>query len=112
MEVTKVSVTALDYSKINVDTLEEWLKLLGFSRRVERIYMNFSKSDDPRTEEHRQELRDHGFEPDPYTPAGRFPGVIVPYYYMGEVLFLIRESELKKILDALKKNSGSLDKLG
>ena len=106
MEVTKVSITALDYNQITVDTLEEWLNLLGFGRRVSQYYIDFSKSDDPKTEEHRQALRDHGFEPEPYPPAGQSPGVIVPRYHMGEVLFLIRESELKKILDALKKNSG------
>jgi len=106
-KVTKISVTRLNYNTINVDNLEDWINLLGFNRRVRQYYIDFSKSNDPVTEEHRQDLRDHGFEPDPYTPAGQFPGVVVPYHDMGEVLFLIRESELKSILEALKKNLGS-----
>ena len=64
-EVTKVSITALDYGEISVDTLEEWLNLLGFHRRVGRYYIDFSKSNDAETERHRQALRDHGFEPLP-----------------------------------------------
>ena len=104
MSVQKVSITALDYSKISVDTLEEWFNLLGFPRRVSQYYIDFSKSNDPEMERHRKALKDHGFEPLPYTPAGTFPAVIVPTYYIGEVLFLIRESELNSIISALKKN--------
>lgn len=105
MSIKSISVTALDYGKITVDTLEDWLHLLGFPRRVSQHYIDFSRGEDPEMERHRQALRDHGLEPLPYESAGLFPAVIVPQHHMGEVLYLIRESELKKIIFALKENA-------
>jgi hypothetical protein len=105
--IKSISIVGIDYKNVNIETLEAFLRLFGFERRVSQYYIDFSKSQDPETERHRQALREHGFKPDPYTKSGLFHGMIVPDYDAGEVMFIIRESELNRIVKALKENTNS-----
>lgn len=104
-KITSMSIVAIDFKNVKIETLEDFLKLYGFTRRVEQFYIDFSKSNDPETEKNRQALREHGFDPSPYTEPGLFHGMIVPDYHGNEVMFIIKESELKRILTALKENA-------
>lgn len=89
--IKSITITKIDFSKVNTDNLEELLNLLGFTRYVENLWIDPKRSIDPRLG-----------KPDE-SPEGLYTGIIVPEYHFGKTLFLIDKEVLQEILSALKK---------
>ena len=97
MSVREISVTAIDFDRMKPEEVFKWLELFGFNRYVEKNWIVPSKSVDPRMPEGHVST----------TPEGLFHSMIVPFYYYGETMFIIRQSEYDRIketfLKAMKK---------
>ena len=97
MTVRDISITAIDFTQMKPENVFEWLELFGFNRYPLEYYLEPQKITDPRYA-HR------------FNPLGKreikgdmTPMMIVPYYYYGETMFIIRQSEYDRIKEVFLK---------
>jgi len=95
--VREISITALNFDSMKPEQVFEWLELFGFNRYPLEYYIPSQKISDPRYA-HR------------FNPLGKreikgcmTPAMIVPYYYYGETMFIIRKSEYDRIKEQFLK---------
>lgn len=87
MAIKEASITHIDFSKINPETLFAFLELFGFTRHCHNHWLVPSKTKDPRY-------------PDDYVSEaeeGPYPMVIIPYYHLNKRVFIIDEEHYEKI---------------
>jgi len=105
MSIKEASITVLDYSKVTSKTLRKWLEKLGFNRYPIQYRLEDQTVKDPRYA--------HKYNPDGKRDIkGCEPTMmIVPYYHFGETMYLIRQSTLDKLLDALEASDPTEESL-
>ena len=97
MTVREISITALNFDSMKPEQVFEWLELFGFYRYPIEYHLEPQKVTDQRYAHRFNPLGKREIKGDMY------PMMIVPWYYLNETMFIIRESEYDRIKEQFLK---------